>query len=261
MEKMYIKFEEDGTYGFYTPEIHGYSIEGDPDYIEISSELYDEAMLYNGVKTINRDLELVESEYIPTPDIKTEGQLIQEATKAFARIVSTPLILKGEIRSSDLAQLVMFYDTFVPDGRIYEVDEIFRLDGLLYKVIQEHTSQLDWLPEVESALYWNIMEDGEIGQWREPQGTVGLYHIGDKVWHNEVLYISIVDNNSWEPGVYGWMEPGDGENIEGPRAWVQPGGTVPAYKIGDEVIFEGVHYISTANGNVWKPGEYGWVIA
>ena len=27
---------------------------------------------------------------------------------------------------------------------------------------------------------------------------------GDKVKHNEFIYVSIVDNNVWEPGVYGW---------------------------------------------------------
>jgi C-terminal processing protease CtpA/Prc len=30
--------------------------------------------------------------------------------------------------------------------------------------------------------------------------------IGDKVTHNGKVWESIVDNNSWEPGVYGWTE-------------------------------------------------------
>jgi hypothetical protein len=27
---------------------------------------------------------------------------------------------------------------------------------------------------------------------------------GDKVLHNEETWVSIIDNNVWEPGVYGW---------------------------------------------------------
>lgn len=29
---------------------------------------------------------------------------------------------------------------------------------------------------------------------------------GDKVRHNDKVWISIIDNNVWEPGVYGWNE-------------------------------------------------------
>jgi hypothetical protein len=28
--------------------------------------------------------------------------------------------------------------------------------------------------------------------------------MNDKVKHNGYIWISVVDNNSWEPGVYGW---------------------------------------------------------
>ena len=29
---------------------------------------------------------------------------------------------------------------------------------------------------------------------------------GDKVFYNNKNWVSIVDNNVWEPGVYGWEE-------------------------------------------------------
>ena len=43
-------------------------------------------------------------------------------------------------------------------------------------------------------------------------------------------------------------------------AWVQPTGAHDAYNIGDKVTFEGRHYISTMDGNVWSPSAYpdGW---
>lgn len=32
---------------------------------------------------------------------------------------------------------------------------------------------------------------------------------GDKVAHNGKTWVSDVDNNVWEPGVYGWIEQSD----------------------------------------------------
>jgi hypothetical protein len=43
-------------------------------------------------------------------------------------------------------------------------------------------------------------------------------------------------------------------------AWVQPTGAHDAYNTGDKVTFEGRHYISRIDGNVWSPAVYpdGW---
>ena len=35
-------------------------------------------------------------------------------------------------------------------------------------------------------------------------GAHDAYNIGDKVTHNGKTWVSDVDNNVWEPGVYGW---------------------------------------------------------
>lgn len=42
--------------------------------------------------------------------------------------------------------------------------------------------------------------------------------------------------------------------------WVQPTGAHDAYKKGDKVTFEGQHYVSLIDGNVWSPAVYpqGW---
>lgn len=42
--------------------------------------------------------------------------------------------------------------------------------------------------------------------------------------------------------------------------WVQPTGAQDAYNIGDKVTFEGVHYVSLIDGNVWSPADNpsGW---
>ena len=43
-------------------------------------------------------------------------------------------------------------------------------------------------------------------EWRQPIGAHDAYALGDIVIHNGKYYVSIVDNNIWEPGVYGWEE-------------------------------------------------------
>ena len=40
--------------------------------------------------------------------------------------------------------------------------------------------------------------------------------------------------------------------------WSQPIGAHDAYQTGDKVAHNGAHWQSTADGNVWEPGVYGW---
>jgi hypothetical protein len=41
-------------------------------------------------------------------------------------------------------------------------------------------------------------------EWVQPLGASDAYSTGDIVSHNDYYYISTVDANVWEPGVYGW---------------------------------------------------------
>lgn len=50
-----------------------------------------------------------------------------------------------------------------------------------------------------------IPDENVIPEWEQPDST-NTYQKGDKVAHNGKTWVSEVDNNSWEPGVYGWSE-------------------------------------------------------
>lgn len=80
-------------------------------------------------------------------------------------------------------------------------------DGVLYKVLQDHTSQDDWTPDAAPSLFSRVLiPDGEtIPEWVQPDST-NTYSKGDKVTHNGKTWVSDIDINSWEPGVYGWSE-------------------------------------------------------
>lgn len=92
----------------------------------------------------------------------------------------------------------------------YTVGQIRRYNGTLYKCVQAHTSQADWTPPAAPSL-WSLTADPteEWPEWIQPIGAHDAYPLGAKVSHNEKHWTSTVENNVWEPGVYGWEEVTD----------------------------------------------------
>jgi hypothetical protein len=82
-----------------------------------------------------------------------------------------------------------------------------RYGGKLYRVVQAHTSQADWTPDITPALYTEVAEPGTIPVWRQPTGAQDAYRTGDRVRYPDEegdVWVSTTDDNVWEPGVYGW---------------------------------------------------------
>lgn len=90
-------------------------------------------------------------------------------------------------------------------GKEYTKDDRVRYEDVLYKVLQNHTSQEDWTPDVAVSLFVKVSIE-EYPQWVQPTGSHDAYQKGDKVTHLEKHWVSDVDNNTWEPSVYGWSE-------------------------------------------------------
>ena len=88
-------------------------------------------------------------------------------------------------------------------GVDYTTGERVLYADLLYKVLQGHTSQEEWTPEAAPSLFARVLIPGGIPEWEQPDST-NAYAKGDKVTHNGKTWVSDVDNNVWEPGVYGW---------------------------------------------------------
>ena len=80
----------------------------------------------------------------------------------------------------------------------YVKDERIRYDEVLYKVLQSHTSQADWTPDVAVSLYVRVSIE-EFPEWVQPQGSHDAYNKGDKVSHNEKHWESLIDANVYEP--------------------------------------------------------------
>lgn len=91
-------------------------------------------------------------------------------------------------------------------GVAYAVDFRVRYNDILYRCITAHESQETWTPDVSPSLWTKvIVEDGKILPWEQPDST-NPYMTGDKVTHNGSTWVSDMDGNVWEPGVYGWTE-------------------------------------------------------
>ena len=121
-----------------------------------------------------------------------------------------PFIEKAAVSltDEDALQAVELYPAWEV-GVAYAVDERIRYGEKLYRVVQEHTSQADWTPDKTPALFTEVAKPGEIPVWKQPTGAQDAYNKGDKVHYPDKdgpVYVSTVDSNVWEPGVYGWEQ-------------------------------------------------------
>lgn len=89
----------------------------------------------------------------------------------------------------------------------YAAGNIRRYGEQLYRCLQAHSSQTDWTPDKAVSLWTRIADPAEMWpEWSQPVGAHDAYAAGDQVSHNGIHWVSGIDGNIWEPGVYGWTE-------------------------------------------------------
>ena len=94
----------------------------------------------------------------------------------------------------------------------------YQYEGQLYKLWQQHdaTGQVDWSPDKAVSLWdiYHTTDPAKAKPYVAPQGTRGMYQIGDVCTEGGIIYRSTIDNNVWQPSAYpqGWKEMTD-ENI------------------------------------------------
>ena len=120
-----------------------------------------------------------------------------------------PLIEKAAISldDNDALEAKELFPQWSGEAIKYPVDYRVRYNNVLYRVLQEHTSPLDWTPENAPSLYAKVLipDPTVIPNWEQPDST-NAYQIGDKVSHNGTIWENVIANNVWEPGVYGWVQ-------------------------------------------------------
>ena len=135
-------------------------------------------------------------------DILVLASQLRKALQMFAQTLD-------DEKAMEIATIFPTYEV----GKAYVVDEMFTYgtngvgDPQLYRVVQAHTSQEDWIPSETASLYTPIgLNDEGYTVWAQPTGAHDAYNTGDIVDYNGTLYKSLIDGNAYSPDAYpaGW---------------------------------------------------------
>lgn len=95
-------------------------------------------------------------------------------------------------------------------------------------------------------------------------GDGRLLTTGERIQHEGILYTVLQGHHTqeeWTPeaatSLFAKVLVSEDPDVV--LEWEQPDSTNP-YEKGDCVIYDGHIWQSDIDGNVWKPGEYGWTI-
>ncbi len=93
----------------------------------------------------------------------------------------------------------------------YKTGQIRRFGGALYQCLTAHESQETWPPPDAPSLWVKIANPSEEWPpWAQPIGAMDAYPLGARVRHKGEHWTSAVENNVWEPGVFGWEAESNG---------------------------------------------------
>ena len=141
-------------------------------------------------------------------DRKATMDVLGVSTPAQAEAKHNAMVNAGAMLTDEQAlEVIDLYDEWAVNKQVYAGNRI-QFEGKLYKVLQDHTTQADWTPDVTPALY---VEVAPAGQYREIKdnmlhteafalGEIGWYQTEDNLWK------STIDANTYTPVTYpaGW---------------------------------------------------------
>ena len=132
--------------------------------------------------------------------------LVEKAIELRA-LIEKAMTETASLTEAEAVAATCLYPKWSGNGVAYVKGQRVQDDGVLYTVLQAHTSQPDWKPADAPSLFAKVLipDPTVIPEWEQPEST-NPYAKGDKVTHNGKTWASDIDGNVWEPGVYGWTE-------------------------------------------------------
>ena len=132
--------------------------------------------------------------------------LIEKARELRA-LIEKAMTETASLTEAEAVAATCLYPKWNGNGVAYVKGQRVQDDGILYTVLQAHTSQPDWKPADAPSLFAKVLipDPTVVPEWEQPEST-NPYAKGDKVAHNGKTWVSDIDGNVWEPGVYGWTE-------------------------------------------------------
>ena len=116
-------------------------------------------------------------------------------------------------------------------GLVVSIGQVYSYSGLLYQVVQAHTTQSTWTPDIARS-----RPPGTVAPWVQPLGSFDAYPLGWQVTYGGYTWQSLVTANVWAPAAGTlWL------NLTPPtNNWT----VGVAYKVGDIVLYvpNGLNY-------------------
>lgn len=201
---MYRIFKEDGTQIGVADELNYIKVSANGTFILCDKE---EAvgLAFNGTPYSLMGTEGIESlDKVTATFVEYSKEIVDSQTVNSINFVT--LAEQGAIDPVTAGEHVELFQKWEPNIN-YKTGQIRAYNDKLYKCNQDHTSQESWTPDVSPSLWSQISDPTvEYPEWIQPIGAHDAYMAGDKVSHSDKKWTSDIDNNVWEPGVYGWTE-------------------------------------------------------
>ncbi len=154
----------------------------------------------------------------PVSEIQREARRSTSA-QAVAEIMFVKMAQEQQLDETTIAE---YPDLFVQWDEMWrgKKGDIVQDEGQLYRSIHDVKDAGQNRKPSETPSMWtpigNPLE--EFPEWVQPIGAHDAYGEGAKVSHGGKRWVSDVDGNVWEPGVYGWTEYVEPEEAqEGPQ--------------------------------------------
>ena len=134
-----------------------------------------------------------------------------EKVRELRALIEKAMTATTSLTEEEAIAATCMYPKWSGDSIAYVKGQRVQDDGVLYTVLQNHTSQAGWKPTAAPSLFAKVLipDPSVVPEWEQPDST-NPYMKGDKVKHNGKTWVSLVDNNVWEPGVTGtaalWQE-------------------------------------------------------
>lgn len=165
--------------------------------------------LVDGIPQEQSDDEIVEQE---TSLEELRAQAVYQSKQSKSQTQRAIQLFAMTLPEETALEIPYVYDSWC-SGRNYKVNDYLTYgvnsvgDPQLYKVVQAHTSQADWTPDLTPSLYTPLgLNNSGYPIWSQPTGAQDAYNKDDIVDYNGTLYKSLIDGNVWSPDIYpaGW---------------------------------------------------------
>lgn len=140
---------------------------------------------------------------------KDNGKMLRKAALQGQDVAAIAFVVMAQTEQLDDVTITEHAELFAVWDEHWtgKAGVIVRDDGKLYKSIHDVSAGQNTKPSTTPAMWTRIGNPAEeYPEWVQPLGTHDAYALGAKVRHAGKRWTSTVAANTWEPGVYGWVE-------------------------------------------------------